>query len=296
VIEHPTIEPASAIGGRPALWDGYFINLDRSPERRLRIEQQLQNLGLSEHYTRFRAIDGRALNRDAPIKPGEVGIYRSHLDLLQRIAASGRLGHVLEDDAVLCDLTAPAIESAVGRLGTRFDILFTETFVQDSVPPIRFYLLGWHRATKRGPIKAARQLQIADLTMLYLGGMTSYVITPQGAAKLASALGHDWANGPTAPVDLIVRREIQSRRLRAFCIVPFVTTFDLAGKSLAERDCQDEFVLLRHAIRYAFYVRRDLTDYAAPLIDRTMSRLAPSENDPALEFNARILRYLLMLT
>jgi GR25 family glycosyltransferase involved in LPS biosynthesis len=295
-MEPSTIELASARRTQPALWDGYYINLDRSPGRRLRIEQQLRDLGLSERYRRFRAVDGRALQRSAPIKPGEVGIYRSHLDLLQWIAVSGRLAHVLEDDAVLCDLTVPAIESAIRRLGTNFDILFTETFVPETVASIRLFVSAWQNATRRGAIENVERLQILDLSNLHIGSMSSYIVTPQGAAKLAARLSDEWVRGPTRPVDIIMQGDIRARHVRAYCIVPFVTTIDLESSriSQSDRDEQEDFVVLRQLIRYSFYIQRDLNGRGTPILDQIVSRLAPSESDPALEFNARILRYMLV--
>jgi GR25 family glycosyltransferase involved in LPS biosynthesis len=279
-----------------AAWDGYYINLDRASARRTRIGQQLRDFGLGDRYRRFRAVDGRALNRSAPIKPGEVGIYRSHLDLLQWIAVSGRMAHVLEDDALLCDLTIPAIESAISRLGTDFDILFTDTFVQDSVGSLRFFLSACQRAMWRGAIQDVEQIQVADVASIYLGCLPSFVVTPQAAAKLAETLSKEWARGPRQPVDLIVHREIWARRLRAYCTIPFVTTVDLelSRESQSDRNDQPGPVLLQQLMRYSFFVRRDLNGYATQLLETTMTRLPLSEDDPAREFNAKILRYMLM--
>ena len=47
----------SAIGQS---WDGFFINLDRSTERRAHMEKQLQASGLG-HYRRFSASDGNLI-------------------------------------------------------------------------------------------------------------------------------------------------------------------------------------------------------------------------------------------
>ena len=222
--------PAAAPIRNPAgslLWDGYFINLDSAVERRNRIEAQLRRHNL-RNYQRFPAVDGRVLARQSPCSPGEVGIFRSHLDLLERIASGPRPGHIIEDDVILSDLTAGAIEGAVRRgiLG-HFDILLLETYVGTIIGNVRRYMRAYNEATARGPIRSADRLQIIDLGRDYLYGATSYVVSPAGARKVAAILGRDWRNGPSLPVDDVLHHAAAAGRLSIGCPFPFVTPIDL---------------------------------------------------------------------
>ena len=285
------VPPASA--GRH--WNGYYINLDRSPERRRRTETELARYGLAAHYQRFPAVDGRLLKRSSPVGPGEVGIFRSHLDVLHRVAASDRPAHVIEDDVIFSDLTVPSIDAAVrGVLLRRFDILFHETYVGVTIASIRKYHQTYERATRDGPIVSAEQLQILDLGPSYQGGATSYVIAPRSAGRLAALMEAEWARGPTVPVDSFIKSEAEAGRLRVGCVFPFVTTVDLESSWISDAD-RDELQgrpLLELLIRYAFFVRRDIPA-ARPVLDRVLGQLPAPEKSDAIELCSRIVEYYL---
>lgn len=94
-----------------------LINLPRSTDRRVRMEQRLAALGLD--YELLPAVDGRAqweqllpsvdlasFQRHAggDVLPGEIGCYHSHLQAWQRLVASdAQVLLVLEDDMVFHD-------------------------------------------------------------------------------------------------------------------------------------------------------------------------------------------------
>jgi hypothetical protein len=46
---------------------GIYINLDRSTERRRRMERQLDGFGLGQRYARFTAVDGLEIARTGNI-------------------------------------------------------------------------------------------------------------------------------------------------------------------------------------------------------------------------------------
>lgn len=288
--------PAAAPIRNPAgslLWDGYFINLDSAVERRNRIEAQLRRHNL-RNYQRFPAVDGRRLARQSPCSPGEVGIFRSHLDLLERIASGPRPGHIIEDDVILSDLTAGAIEGAVRRgiLG-HFDILLLETYVGTIIGNVRRYMRAYNEATVRGPIRSADRLQIIDLGRDYLYGATSYVVSPAGARKVAAILGRDWRNGPSLPVDDVLQHAAAAGRLRIGCLFPFVTTIDLetSRESSAGRNAELDRAMLQRLIRYTFYVRRDISGYAMPILRQVLDHLGPPPNQEAADYYAKIIRF-----
>jgi GR25 family glycosyltransferase involved in LPS biosynthesis len=277
-----------------ATWDGYYINLDRSPDRRARVETQLQGLGLSERYRRFPAVDGRGLNRRTSVRPGEAGIYNSHLLLLEKIAASSRPAHVMEDDALLSDLTAPVIDEAIRRrILEEYDVVFTETYTGESISGIRAFRDAYGEALAGGPIVSSDRIKVLDLATAYLGGTTSYVISPRGARKLAPALRQEWERGPNGELDLVMRHFIRTGEWRAGCFFPFVTAMDMdsAWMSFADRNDNRDRAMLQRLVRYSFFVRRDMAGQAVPLLDRTLSRLPPAMTDDASDFYARVVAY-----
>src|SRR6516162_1399565 len=110
---------------------GYYINLERSADRRRVFEQRLLALGLENLYARFPAIDGATLRAGAStIKQGELGCFHSHAAALRAAAGATGCVHILEDDAVLSEHVRPVLESAMAaRLFDRYDIIFTDMFV-----------------------------------------------------------------------------------------------------------------------------------------------------------------------
>jgi GR25 family glycosyltransferase involved in LPS biosynthesis len=293
-MDEATYRAAGPVPAKIGAWEGYYINLDRSPDRRARVEQQLRDLGLSDRYQRLPAVDGRTLSRRAPVKPGEAGIYESHLLLLEKIAASDRPAHVMEDDALLSDLTAPVVDEAIGRgVLDEYDIVFTETYTGESISGIRAFRSAYQEATASGPIVSPDQVKVLDLATAYLAGATSYVISPRGARKLAPVLRQEWERGPNGELDLVMRHFIRKGEWRAGCFFPFVTTMDMesAWLSFADRNDNRDRAMLQRLVRYSFFVQRDMAGHAIPLLDRTLSRLPPVVADEASDLYARVVAY-----
>src|ERR1700761_1448299 len=93
---------------------GFYINLDRSPDRRAQIEAELEKLAGIGAYERFAAVDGHA----SPLRPefgfrGMLGCFLSHLGVLEANRDQGGDDwlHVIEDDALVSRLAAPVIET-----------------------------------------------------------------------------------------------------------------------------------------------------------------------------------------
>ena len=276
-------------------WDGYFINLDRSVDRRKHMALQLDAAGLSQ-YRRFPAIDGRL--RKAPFirKPGELGIYQSHSSLLRTAAAGDRPIHVLEDDVVLSDLAASAIALVIGNhVLDQFDLVVLETYIGHDIQNVR----GWTQLlskakTEAWPVVTAEQLQILDITQIYLFGTTSYLAGPTGAKRVVSILDEEWRRGPTIPVDTVIQKAARAGRLRVGCVFPFVTSLDLvlsmaseAGRNETEND-----VLVQRLLRYSFYVKADIDGLALPTLSRLIHEKLGTPDSTAL-FHSQVLQYYL---
>lgn len=279
-----------------APYRGLYINLDRSAARRERMEAQLAQLPLTQRYSRFAAIDGAALGANAArVKPGELGAFHSHTRALER-AASDRLPvHILEDDALLSEHVSPVIEDAIAaRMFERFDIVFTDTFV----PPHVGMLKALKEAFDKVAVSDSRPLRLQDLQVIDLARenfacLTSYVVGENAIEKVAALCRAELANGPGKPVDLFIRDCVQSGRLRAALLFPFVTSFDLAEVAestiAAGTAAAGPSVMTLAVLRYLFFAKRDLA-YAKSCLDaatRTNRRTSDAHHDmmaQALEF------------
>ncbi len=282
-----------------AHWEGRYINLDRSPERRRLVEDQIAGQGLADRYRRFPAVDGRVLGRDSPRSQAEVGIFRSHMDILREASCAPGAIHVIEDDVLLCDLTAPAIDRTVasGALDT-FDVVFLETYIPLQPRAIRAYRELFERCTRgRWPIAGVDQIRLVDIGARYFFGATSYLVGARGARRLLDVVGEEWdaLRGPSLPFDDTIQKAVRAGRIRVGCLMPFVTAIDLrtAQDSTAERAGEDlSTALVQRVLRHSFYARRDLEGYVIPRLEATLARVRPAASEATLAVDRRILEYL----
>ncbi len=246
--------------------DGYYLNLDRAEVRRANLEAELQKHGVSESYARFPGVDGRTLPRrgNTVLKPGELGAFRAHLDVLIRAASSpGRYVHVLEDDVVLSASMKPYIDHAV-KLGlfSVFDVVFL-----DFAFGIDFQWMQTYRShTKAAFAKPVQALlpsdfKILDVELPYYLGLYSYIVNPESLPKLIATCEAEWAKG-RLPIDHVFRREIRAGRLRAGAVVPFLTSVRIEDALTTQADRVDDLdLMLAHAmLRKSFFVERDLAE------------------------------------
>ncbi len=95
-------------------YSGFYINLDRSADRRIALEKQLRQNGLDNHYTRFTASNGNSLNfPHSHLKEGEVGCFTSHYQLLKENQHHARPLHIIEDDVLFAPQTGQVLNWAI---------------------------------------------------------------------------------------------------------------------------------------------------------------------------------------
>ena len=251
---------------------GLYINLDRSTARRDAMERQLDRLGLSPLYSRFPALDGATLNSPrSEIGKGENGCFQSHFRALLSARQRGTCVHMLEDDAVLSPSVRPVIEQAIAQnVFDQFDVLFTDTFVMPQLGMLKFL-----KATLDA-LPATRPLALNDLKVVNLANQdfactTSFVVGTKAIDRVLALYQQEIALGPRAPIDLFLRASVNAGQLRAACLFPFLTSFDLdeaARTTVTETaaTAKRPSVMVLAALRYSFFVDRDL-DVAKRTLD-----------------------------
>ena len=127
--------------------DVWYINLDRSPDRRKQMEQEVSKLA---PFTpnRWAAVDGKKLgdseynsyNIPAWSRPsyapeakretrkGEIGVYLSHRTLLEKLSEQSRPDNyihiILEDDVKIDTDALAALMTSSASIGPYWDIIF----------------------------------------------------------------------------------------------------------------------------------------------------------------------------
>jgi GR25 family glycosyltransferase involved in LPS biosynthesis len=273
---------------------GFYINLDRSNERRAHMDTMLAKLGVTNVYARVPAIEGAALApSESPLKPGELGCFLSHLKALKAVPGGDTAAHVMEDDVIL----SPRVLQAAGifeRAFETFDIVFTETFVGFDLMDLRFYLDAFKRATAQ----AQPTFRMLDISRKPFAGATSYYVAPRAVAKLVAAEEAALAAGPKLPIDIALRLLANAGQIRAGVVFPFMSTIrleDIANTTIAERAAQakNPAVLAAMLLRYAFYIDSDIADYARRFLDQIPAPAAPASGDPRRDLIMKIASFVL---
>jgi GR25 family glycosyltransferase involved in LPS biosynthesis len=258
------------IGAAPAAitYGGIYINLDRSRERRLSMEQQLALLRVADRYMRLRAIDGRNLLPVGSLNSGIVGCFHSHTTAVGLAAEADMPLHIVEDDVVLSAHVEPFMNHALSRgLFETFDILFLDMWIDPSLRLIELYLNALARAAPLTPLDVAR-LSVVDLKHTRIGAAASYVVAPAKAGRLHDRMEQELKRGPTMPVDHFFSRLKNRGTINCAVIAPFLTTIDLERGAISHTltlgPHQHRLFLL---LRNAFFVDRDLAGVVLPGLD-----------------------------
>jgi GR25 family glycosyltransferase involved in LPS biosynthesis len=281
----------------PVAFSGRYINLDRSPLRRVRLEQQLRNLGIAHAYARFPAIDGTHAREDpGTISQREYGCFASHAQLLREAGSFPTHLHVLEDDALLSPEFVPAVAEVIDQgVLEEFDLLFTDLFV--SWDPLQMASLERARRknTRLDPRSGRESLTGVTVFNLHHKGLactSSYLVARRSIERVAELLDSALVTGPSQPVDLVMRQLVDTGVLKAACLVPFVTSVALevaAGSTVHGALVGAELSRLACTVlRHTLFVR---PDWAA--IERILTQyFPPEEPSPRGYAIGRIMQFL----
>lgn len=280
---------------------GFYINLDRSPDRRREIEAELQKHNLAGLYARFPAVDGA---KEAPagskLKPGETGCFFSHYRALLAARETGAGAHLLEDDAILSDQLGPTARLILGsRIFEQYDILFTDTFVHPDLQEIKNYKRIFDTLIPdpaRPP--ASIKFKTFSLAGRNMATTPSYFVGASTIQRVIEVFKREIDAGLSLPLDLFMRKAADEGRLRIGCLFPFLTSVrmeHILNTTIAARDKQETnpSVLALALLRYSFFVGRDLKGYALPMLDSIMQPLAAAPPDPHRAFLLKVLDFYL---
>lgn len=254
-------------------WQGYYINLDRSPERRQAMERQIAALGLEGRYRRFSALDGDGME-SAPgeISRGERGIFMSHLELIRMAANSKVYVHVMEDDVRLSTLTAPCVTRIAEGAHPSYDVVVLDTGIADHLE--QYHALREIMSSLKAAGQPFKKTRLLDLSKAYAWGMTSYILSPVGAEKFRLEAEEELARGPKLAIDMVLARAVSEGRMSMGATFPFLTWLNIehASQSSAERHRGKVFKETVHRLaRYPFFIDADLRGYLVPMLRKLIA-------------------------
>ena len=249
---------------------GIFINLDRSVDRRTRMEARLRECNLQARYSRFPAVDAQTIAGVMDItKAGDLACFRSHYFALADAIQFRQTIYIMEDDAAF----VPQLEQTIcsldvdGRLNP-FDIVFTDTAVSLSVANLRKYqqLFDAYQRSQKP------ELSLLEFNEMYRWGTSSYLVPAPAIEKVLSVLRAGLDAGNQLPFDLFIRNQAQQGRLRLGCLFPFMTGVapdDVLNTTIPGRsDAHTKTVEIVSLLNYSFFLGRDFTKIPNALLQR----------------------------
>jgi len=191
------------------------LNLDRSPERKILLEKQFKNIGISD-YTFFPAYDGKKILNmgmgKVPILKGagrgrnllitEIAVIMSHLGALKHAQIMGYDDVIiLEDDVVICE-----------DWEHRLDIL------HKSLPENWEYV---YLAGHSDYVKLPKHDKPTIMKAPPMIGAFSYLVNKIGIQKLIN-----YCSEFTTTYDDMIMHKIQKEKLNGYIYFPFMVYHD----------------------------------------------------------------------
>ncbi len=269
-----------------AVFNGYYINLDRSPERRVHMEAEAQRLGI-DWLQRFPAVDGRELTPgpDCLLSKGGLACFLSHLQIIETTPADSHT-FVFEDD-VQFSLDLPlALNLAEQGLFDDYDLVLLDCQPNLAVEVLstlcvcmKERCIGSDSFEDFAAPRRIHSVALYDAAGMHAWGISSYMVTPKGHESLPPLMRECLDRGPPGQWDLLVRDACRDGRIRAAIVTPFLATPLLdsyADTTIDNRTQDDVKIRTASAIRRMFFAGpiSGVERYAESLFDSETAAVA----------------------
>jgi GR25 family glycosyltransferase involved in LPS biosynthesis len=203
------------------MYQGFYINLDRSLARREALLSRLKAANADTRYQRFAGTDGRevAHRYSTTLGPGKLGCWLSHANVLSAQRSSSVHLHVIEDDIVFCNDAFNLFDAILKYADTQlkdWDLIFTDILFSLDIELFRVFSQGVMKHAETGGYS------FVDLKRVFFCSTSSYFVNQRSISKMAALLADKWTAG--VPFDIYVRDLVNAGSLRAYLTVPFMTS------------------------------------------------------------------------
>jgi hypothetical protein len=241
---------------------GFYINLDRSEDRRAVLESRLAELGLTERFSRIPAVDGRASSvRPDITMRSELGCYLSHLDAIRAGAASGRWTHIIEDDVVISRFMEPVLDVVLSTPQyERFDLILTNCGLGLDTNVVSTFRDIYDRSVQVGDdgrVNSVNSVSVAYLNGLEFFSAASYLINPASIGRVMALLDTELDRAPFTAIDAVYQDLARQRALTIGVTIPFLTLPDDFGLASTIR-ARSPWRTAHYVIAAALFADRDI--------------------------------------
>jgi GR25 family glycosyltransferase involved in LPS biosynthesis len=261
--ENNEAEMSASVSGKPSVpVRGFYINLDRSEERRLHIESEVRKLAPLGTYRRYAAVEGRSVegwphagNR------AELGCYLSHLGVIRENSGYDGWLHVVEDDVVISKHTAGVIAAVLEKPDVaQYDIVFQSVTIKNDLFSVqrfrRMYDKNVEVLASGEPVRL-KNVAVMPIGMFEFFGCASYLIRPESIGRVAEILERELKSDPFAPVDRVISTAAGSGELTAACTAPFLVVPRLKPDSTIQESA-DLWRMSQILVKHVLYADRDV--------------------------------------
>jgi hypothetical protein len=279
----------------PTDYAGFFVNLDRSTQRRAQTEAELARHGLEGRYTRFVAAEGNALSLPNPhnLSAGVLGCFTSHYLLLKQNLDSEKHLHVVEDEVLFAACTEQVIKWVIssGYLDA-YDIVFTDISVPLRSEIHKLYKSAYDKAVTRDAAGKIEKVafDVLDIRNRTYASTSSFLVNRASIGKIHDIFSNELLKGTGNPVDIIIREKNFAGKLRVGCIFPFVSSVRLGNSFSSTIDARPdrEPELAVDIARTMFFVESDW-DACQAYLDRYAPM--PPQQDKLAHMLGHLLTY-----
>ncbi|RYE58504.1 MAG: glycosyltransferase family 25 protein, partial [Rhizobiaceae bacterium] len=203
---------------------GFYINLDRSVERRMSMEQGLARAGLDQSVERFSAREGD--DRKKRISVSELGCLLSHQEIIQSITDDAPT-LVLEDDLYFPPHFGRYLDIVLSKcLAFEWDILFLNKMISFAHLRSAYEMIKKKRDVGDIYADSFSEFSIEECKGLYISGSGAYLIRPGSAPKISEIIRESASLNYPKPVDIVYLDAIRSDRLKAKFVFPYILGTD----------------------------------------------------------------------
>ncbi len=211
--------------------NGFYINLDRSPERRANMEAEFRKLGI-DWIERFSAVDGRLLEipPGCVLSAGGLACYLSHLQIIESTPADS-FTLILEDDVELSlDLPVLLHEDFLAAVSGYDIVLLDCQPACDTVSAdllwsgVKRQLLRAEDLEDRDAARRLKGVEFHPAAGLFRWGLSSYIVTPRGRRNIPPIARECLDRGPPGQLDLLLVHALEDGNLSGCMTAPFLAT------------------------------------------------------------------------
>lgn len=198
----------------------HYINLEESVDRRIDIDSQLKEIGLTDKFIkRFPAI--KVSNGNERLSAGEIGCYFSHVKILETLSKDEN-SIIVEDDVLFAKNFHRNIDEIIKKINPlSWDIIFLcQLGDLNNLNRLLSLAALYEKCVGSGGFVNKRALLNAE--KYYFSGLQGYVVNCRSVVKIKGIFSEIMKSGLLRPIDIEYQNLLRAGMLRSFVVFPYL--------------------------------------------------------------------------